>query len=322
MVLEVQRRRRADGSGGRLPGNAVRRTTSDAADGTETAGVTEKDLMLICQLSDLHVRPRGVACNRVSETNMLTERAFRVVAHFKPRPDVVVITGDLTECGLPAEYENLAAILRRTLSMPIYIIPGNHDRRDTLRAHMAHLPHVTSDPDFVQYTVEDYPVRLVMLDTLVPGAAHGALSDIQLEWLDRILAAQPSKPTMVAMHHPPFATGLSHMDSIALQDAQRFRSVIMRHRQVERIISGHHHRPIIGHCGHAIASISPSVAHQTELSFDPASSGVFNFEPPAFQLHAWDATYGFVSHTVYTSLYDGPFPFLTDPDDPSDQPQL
>lgn len=272
--------------------------------------------MLICQLTDLHVRPLGVACNRVSETNMLTERACRVVANFKPRPDAVVITGDLTECGLPAEYDNLATILRHTLSLPIYIIPGNHDRRENLRARMGHLPHVASDADFVQYAVEDHPVRLVMLDTLVPGASHGALSDAQLEWLDRTLAAQPSKPTLVAMHHPPFATGIPHMDGIALLQPDRFRAVIARHEQVERIICGHHHRPIVGRCAQAIASIAPSVAHQVELSFDPADGGAFNFEPPAVQLHAWDGTNGFVSHTVYTGSYDGPFPFLTDPEYP------
>jgi 3',5'-cyclic AMP phosphodiesterase CpdA len=245
---------------------------------------------------------------------MLTERACRVVANFRPVPDVVLITGDLTECGLPAEYDNVAAILKRTLSMPIYVIPGNHDRRDNFRAGMAHLPHVGDDPDFVQYAVEDYPVRLVMLDTVVPGAAHGVLSDAQLEWLDRTLAEQPSKPTMVALHHPPFATGMVQMDAIALRDPQRFRSVIARHRQVERIVCGHHHRPIVGQCAHAIVSISPSVAHQAELSFDPTDSGAFNFEPPAIQLHAWDPVTGFVSHTVYTDTYEGPFPFLTDAD--------
>ena len=272
--------------------------------------------MLICQLTDLHVRPRGVAANRVSETNMLTERACRVAAALKPPPDVVVITGDLTECGLPAEYDNLAAILRRTLSLPVYVIPGNHDRRDNLRAHLAHLPGVTADPFFVQYVVEHLPVRLVMLDTVVFGAGHGALSQAQLDWLDTTLAEQPSRPTMVAMHHPPFATGIPHMDKIALLDPGRFRSVVLRHRQVERIICGHHHRPIVGQVGQAVASISPSVAHQVELSFDPGDAGAFNFEPPAFQLHAWQATSGFVTHTVYTGLYPGPFPFLTEPDYP------
>jgi 3',5'-cyclic AMP phosphodiesterase CpdA len=272
--------------------------------------------MLICQLTDLHVRPVGIAANRVSETNMLTERAFRMVAAFVPRPDVVLITGDLTECGLPAEYDNLAAMLRRTLSVPVYVIPGNHDRRDNLRTVLAHLPGVTSDPSFVQYTVENQPVRLVMLDTLVPGASHGELSKAQLSWLDQTLAAQPSRPTMIGMHHPPFATGLPHMDAIALRDAQAFRSVIGCHRQVERIVCGHHHRPIFGQCAHAVASISPSVAHQVELSFDPTNSGAFNFEPPAFQMHVWREAEGFASHTVYTDRYPGPFPFLTDPDYP------
>jgi 3',5'-cyclic AMP phosphodiesterase CpdA len=118
------------------------------------------------------------------------------------------------------------------------------------------------------------------------------------------------------MHHPPFATGMVQMDGIALREPQRFRSVIARHRQVERIVCGHHHRPIVGQCAHAIVSISPSVAHQVELSFDPTDSGAFNFEPPAIQLHAWDAVTGFVSHTIYTATYEGPFPFLADPDYP------
>jgi 3',5'-cyclic-AMP phosphodiesterase len=269
--------------------------------------------MLICQLTDLHVRPQGLAASRVSETNMLTERAFRVAAGFTPRPDVAIITGDLAECGLEAEYANLSAMLGRTLSMPVYVIPGNHDRREALRSGLAHLPGVTADPHFVQYAVEDHPVRLVMLDTLVPGASHGALSAVQLEWLDRTLAAQPGKPTLVGMHHPPVATGIPHMDKIALLNPETFRSVIARHRQVERIVCGHQHRPIVGQCAHAIVSVSPSVAHQVELTFDPADPGAFNFEPPAFQLHVWHESSGFVSHTVYTDRYTGPFPFLTDP---------
>jgi Icc protein len=159
-------------------------------------------------------------------------------------------------------------------------------------------------------------VRLVMLDTLVPGASHGELSSAQLEWLDRKLTEQPDRPTLVGMHHPPFATGIPHMDNIALVNAEPFRSVIARHRQVERIVCGHHHRPIVGQCAHAIVSISPSVAHQVELTFDPTDPGAFNFEPPAFQFHTWHDNNGFVSHTVYTDSYTGPFPFLADPDYP------
>ena len=250
---------------------------------------------------------------------MMTERAFRVVEEFTPRADVAIITGDLTECGQEAEYTNLSAILGRTLTMPVYVIPGNHDMRENLRSRLSHLPGVTMDPYFVQYVIEDYPVRLVMLDTLVCGANHGELSDAQLEWLDQTLAAAPSRPTLIGMHHPPFVTGIPHMDKIALLNADAFRSVIAEHRQVERIVCGHHHRPVVGRCAQAIVSISPSVAHQVELTFDPTNLGAFNFEPPAFQLHKWDDRNGFISHTVYTDDYRGPFPFMTDIEYPGAQ---
>lgn len=272
--------------------------------------------MLICQLTDLHVRPVGKPSNRVSETNTFTERAFAAVAAFTPRPDVVILSGDLTECGLPEEYANLAWMIGRYLPMPVFVIPGNHDRRETLRAALAHLPGVSADPVHVQYTVEDYPVRLVLLDTVVPGYGHGELRPEQLEWLDRTLAAVPDKPTLIAMHHPPFLCGIGHMDKINLQNAPAFAEVIGRHRQVQRIICGHHHRPIVAGVAQAIASICPSVGHQVALSLHPDDPAVFVFEPPAFQLHHWSAGNGFVSHTAYVERFPGPFPFVADPDYP------
>ena len=272
--------------------------------------------MLICQLTDLHVRPAGKPANRVSETNMLTERAFRAVARLRPRPDLVVITGDLTDCGLDAEYAHLDRLLRKYLPMPIFVIPGNHDRRDNLREALKHLPGVTSDPHYVQYVVEDHPVRLVMLDTLVPGAGHGELRSEQLAFLDRSLAAAPDRPTIIAMHHPPFICGIAHMDRINLRNAAAFSAIVARHRQVDRVICGHHHRPIVTRVAHAIASIAPSVVHQVELSLDPHDPGAFVMEPPAFQLHRWTATEGIVSHTMYVEDYPGPYPFVNDPEYP------
>ena len=271
--------------------------------------------MLIAQLTDLHVRPHGQPANRVAETNMFVERAFRAAADFAPRPDVILLTGDLTECGLDAEYANLARLIRRFLpaSIPLFVIPGNHDRREKLRESLAHLPHVTADPDYVQYAVEDFPVRIVMLDTLVPGAGHGELRPEQLQWLDRTLARVPGKPTLIGMHHPPFACGIAHMDRIRLQNAGAFVEVIARHKQVERIVCGHHHRAITAKVAQAIASISPSVAHQVEMSLHPDDPGAFVFEPPAFQLHRWTAEDGIVSHTVYIEHFPGPYPFVTDP---------
>jgi 3',5'-cyclic AMP phosphodiesterase CpdA len=270
--------------------------------------------MLIAQLSDLHVRPVGLLSNHVSDTNSLTERALRAVAALHPAPDVVLITGDLTECGLPAEYDNFTSILNRALPRPVYVIPGNHDHRDNFRTALAHLPGVVSDPDYVQYAIEDLPARIVMLDTLVLGRNHGFLSDGQLDWLDRTLAAQPAKPTLIGMHHPPFPVGSKGLDAIALANPGPFQAVIARHPQVRRIVCGHHHRPVIGQCAQAVASVAPSVAHQVELSFAPDHPGALTFEPPAFHLHLFDAETGFISHTIYTQVYPGPFPFIIRPE--------
>ncbi len=272
--------------------------------------------MLICQLTDLHVRPMGIACNRVSETNMMTERAMRVVAAFRPTPDAVLITGDLTECGRSDEYDMVAEMIGRILKMPVYVIPGNHDRRDVLRSKLGHLPGIAVDQRFIQYAIEDHPVRLVMLDSVVPGAGHGLLCEERLRFLDATLAAQPDKPTIVALHHPPFVCGIGHMDNINLRNADAFAAIIARHRHVERILCGHHHRPVVARVAHAIATIAPSVSHQVEMTLDPNELGAMVLEPPAFQLHLWTPTDGIVSHTVLVEKFPGPFPFITEPDYP------
>ena len=265
----------------------------------------------IVQITDLHVRPEGMAAYRVCESNALTERALRAVARLKP--DAVIITGDLTDCGLASEYQLLDAMVRRNLHMPVHVIPGNHDRREAL---LAALPGVPSTDGFIQYAVEAGPVRLVMLDTVVPGAGHGSLDGGRLEWLDHTLAERPEQPTLIAMHHPPFVCGIAHMDRIRLQDEAGFTAVVARHPQVRRVVCGHHHRPIVTQVAHAVASISPSVVNAVEFDLDPSGPPGFVLEPPAFQLHSWAPAAGFVSHTVLVESFPGPYPFTLDKDYP------
>jgi Icc protein len=272
--------------------------------------------MLICQITDLHVRPRGLAAYRVAETNMLVERALDMVAALRPRPDVVLITGDLTDCGLAAEYELLKTMLAR-LPMPVYLVPGNHDRRDTLKAVFSDWPGVTADPDFVQLAVEEFPVRLIGLDTLTPGSSAGALCARRLDFLQRALAANSDKPVMIFMHHPPFMTGIRHMDEINLTEgAERLAQLVRAHGRVERILCGHDHRAIDTLFGGTIASVAPGVAHQVAFDLDPAHEGALVLEPPAIRLHLYRPGAGIVSHTVYVERFPGPFPFVLDRDYP------
>jgi len=278
--------------------------------------------MILVQLTDPHVRPDGMAAYRVAETNMLAERAFRAVAKLDVKPDAVVISGDLTDNGTSSEYRVFADMLRRNLGhLPVYLIPGNHDHRETMRAELADWPGITRHASLVQYVIDDFPVRLVMLDTVVPHAGHGELEPESLAWLDATLAAQSAKPTVVVMHHPPFLCGIADLDRISLRGASAFAAVIAKHPQVERILCGHHHRAITARVGGTIASVSPSVAHQTELELRPDRKVFVVLEPPAFQIHIWTPRSGIVSHTTYVESYPGPFPAVLEPEYPGRAPQ-
>jgi Icc protein len=109
--------------------------------------------MLIAQLSDLHIIPPGTRAYGVVETNPMVERAFQAVAGMDPAPDAVILSGDLTDGGSDGEYDILAEMIRRHLRMPVYVIPGNHDRREGMKARLGHLPGVTRDPKFVHYVI-------------------------------------------------------------------------------------------------------------------------------------------------------------------------
>jgi len=266
--------------------------------------------MLIAQITDLHVRPRGRAANRVAETNMMTERAVDVLNALRPRPDVVLITGDLVDCGIIEEYRQLKAILRR-FELPYLMVPGNHDRRDNLKAAFADHPTIVADADFVQYAVDDYPVRLIALDTVVPGKGEGALCARRLDFLAQALAQRTDKPTVIFMHHPPFECGIVHMDRIRLiEGADRMAQIVGQHPNVARILCGHHHRPIQTLFAGTLASISPGVTHQVALDLTEDHEGALVLEPPAYQLHRYRPQTGIVSHTAYVERYPGPFPFL------------
>jgi Icc-related predicted phosphoesterase len=271
--------------------------------------------MNLVQLSDLHICPPGSRICHVVDSNAMAERAIRAVASLRPVPDAVVISGDLTDCGRPAEYALLAPLIRRHLPMPVFVVPGNHDRRDNFRTAFADLFGVTRHPHFVQYVVEDLPVRLVMLDSVVPGDDHGELCEARLAWLEQALQAAPERATMLVLHHPPLLCGLSMLDSINLRSAPALAALLARHRQVERVLCGHHHRSIVGRIAGAIVCVAPATAHQSELALQD-DRGRFTLEPPGYLLHQRQADGQIATHGVLVESFPGPFDYVGDPDYP------
>jgi 3',5'-cyclic-AMP phosphodiesterase len=263
---------------------------------------------LACQISDLHIRLPGLLSYRRVDCAAMLARGVQEILRLPQRPDVVLATGDLVDFGLPDEYAHLRRLLA-PLPMPCYLIPGNHDERGALRAAFPEHAYLRQWQPFVQYAIEEWPLRIVALDTVIPGEGGGRLDRERLAWLDSTLSREKRKPTLVIMHHPPFPTLIGHMDKLGLQGGEALAEVIARHPQVERVLCGHLHRPIEYRFAGTIASTCPSPAHQVALDLDPEAPSAFRMEPPGFQLHAWREGAGVVSHTAFIGDFAGPFPF-------------
>src|SRR6185295_15094347 len=182
-------------------------------------------LMLIAQISDTHIKPEGRLGYRRVDTALHLARCVEHVQRLTPVPDVVLVTGDLVDAGLDEEYTRLRRLLA-PLPMPVYVIPGNHDARDPLRRAFGCDGYLPREGEYLHYVIDTHPLRLIGLDTLVPGESGGRLGPDRLAWLDARLAEAPQRPTLVFMHHPPFKTGIEGMDSQWLEDSEALRAVI------------------------------------------------------------------------------------------------
>lgn len=266
--------------------------------------------MLLAQISDLHIkRPGALAYRRVDTATALARSIERLNA-LAPRPDAIVVTGDLVDHGSVEEYRHLRTLLA-PLAISYYLVVGNHDARDALREVFADHTYLQSGGEFVQYAVDVGPVRLLALDSQIPRQSWGTLCDARLAWLEAELEAARGRPVVVALHHPPFACGIGHMDAQRLEPAasERLAALVSRFPNVERVICGHVHRPIFVRFAGTIASAVPAPAHQVALDLREHAPSAFRLEPPAFALHLFEPAMGLVTHHAYVDEGEGPFPF-------------
>jgi hypothetical protein len=207
--------------------------------------------MLLCQISDPHIVPEGrLAYGRIDTPGML-ERCIRRILGLPRTPDALIVTGDLTDHATSEEYGLLGELLS-PLPMPVYLAAGNHDDRDVLQQTFPDQPRLRGKDGFVQYVVDDFDVRLVVLDTVIPRAPGGELCGRRLGWLDRALS-ESDRPTVIAQHHPPFITGMTFMDQMGMMNPLR-RSrgggpLRPRRARDQRPLPPNHPRPFRGHHG-------------------------------------------------------------------------
>lgn len=246
--------------------------------------------MLIAQITDVHL---GFEPNNPAEFNRKRlDQTLRHLADIKPRPDLMLITGDLADSGDDAvSYKRLRAALEG-FPVPTWYCMGNHDSRGPFSHYF---PHVPIADGFVQYAIEDYPLRILVLDTLEPGRHGGGFCEVRAAWLRARLDEAPDRPTLIVLHHPPVDTGLSWMsENPEAEWVLRLRAIVSEHDNIVGMIAGHLHRPVTMRWAGTTLFVCPSTAPQVALDLEnidpdrPDGRAMIVADPPGYALHYWN----------------------------------
>ncbi|QIE55990.1 phosphodiesterase [Pikeienuella piscinae] len=262
----------------------------------------------IIQITDTHVvAPPALVAERVDTRLALESCAARIRAALDEIGpiDVIVATGDLTDRGGAAEFETFQRLIAPT-GLPVVAIPGNHDRREPMRAAFAQ-ERFMPESGPIDWMMDLSDFRLIALDTLIEGETGGELSARSLDFLRDALDGAGARPVLVALHHPPFKTGIRFMDEIGLKNAAAFSAALEGRSAETRVICGHVHRYITGMAGGCPAIIGPSTAHAIPADYRPDAPAGFVREPGGFLIHEWAG--GFRSTYVGSEPAEGPFRF-------------
>lgn len=263
--------------------------------------------MLIAHLSDLHVRPAGVLYQGVVDSNAMVANAVRHLNALNPRPDLVLLSGDLVDTGTDAEYETLRHLLA-PLEIPVRAIPGNHDDRERFRAAFADDGYVPASGP-INYVCDFDTLRVVALDVTVPGLHHGQFDETAAEWLSSALEGQRGRMTLLMMHQPPFEIGVRYLDAYLCLGGAQLAALLRRHPQVERVLCGHVHRHMQMRFGGTLLCTAPSTTTAIALDLRPDAEPQSNVEPPGFLLHHWRPQTGLLTHWLPVGTFPGPYPF-------------
>ena len=238
--------------------------------------------MLLAHLSDSHVLdPDGETDNHLLDNNHRLGLAVERICRETVPPRAVLATGDMTDHGTETEIGILLDLLA-PLPGPILALPGNHDTRP-LFMEAFDLPWAS--PDNLSWVVDIDDLRIVGLDTIIPQRHGGLLDDERREWLVTALDEASDRRVMIAMHHPPFLSGIGWMDEMTLDRREAFAKAVSGRPNVERIVCGHLHRPMVTTVAGVTTTVAPSTAQHIELDLaDGAPVGVIT-DPGGYHLH-------------------------------------
>lgn len=249
---------------------------------------------VIVHVSDPHFLAGGRRLGGRYDVEATFARTLDAIRAVHPHPSAIVVTGDLADLGEPDAYRRLRAAVEPVaaeLGTVVVWVAGNHDERPALREGLLDLPP-TQEPVTGVWDLDG--LRLVALDSTVPGWHHGDLDDAQLEWLAGVLREPAPHGTLLAMHHPPLPSHLPLFDILELRRQDELAEVI-RGTDVRGILAGHLH-----YSSHGMFAGVP-------VSVSSATCYTMNVAKPAPDVNGMDAAQAFqlvhvrpetITHTV------------------------
>jgi 3',5'-cyclic AMP phosphodiesterase CpdA len=245
--------------------------------------------LLVAQISDTHIL---VPESDHPAARLRGDCLRRTVADInQQQPDAVIFTGDTVQHGQAEEYARLRELLA-PLQAPLYIIPGNRDDKNEMRTAFSDFATMPATGEFLHYAIEDYDIRLVGIDSTLAGERKGRFCEKRQAWLDKTLAEQPDRPTLLFIHHPPFDVDDHYVGGYRRPDeATALEDIVSRHPQVAALLCGHVHWPVERIWAGTQARIMPSIAVDVRNGVDEAQAR----GAPIYMLHRLSDEAGFVS---------------------------
>ncbi|MDQ1129135.1 metallophosphoesterase [Microbacterium sp. SORGH_AS_0888] len=249
---------------------------------------------VLLHLSDTHLLAGNPLLGGRYDTAENLRRTLERVERMRLRPDAIVFTGDLTDLGEPAAYAALRAAVEpvaERLGAPVVWVAGNHDERPALRAGLLD-GEPTQEP--VTGVWDLGGLRLIALDTTVPGWHHGELDDAQLRWLVDVLRTPVELGTLLAMHHPPVPSHVPLFDILELRDQPRLAAAIAG-SDVRGILAGHLHYSTSGLFAGVPVNVAAATCYTMDLALPPEEVNGMDAGQSFHLVHVYDDT---ITHAV------------------------
>ena len=253
--------------------------------------------MLIAHISDTHiVRPNKKAYG-IADTATNLVNCIQYINRLKPKVDIVLITGDITNNGRPKGVSYAKSIFDK-LDSPYYLIPGNHDNNNDIWKTFKGKACPKRHKEFINYVIDDYEIRFIALDSTIPDKPGAELCTTRIEWLDKQLSKQTDKPTIIFMHHPPVKCNILETNEDGFIGADLLGDVIEKYSNIKAILCGHIHLQAHINWRNTVVSVAPSTQMRLRLDLTMLEESRFHLDNPAFQLHYWTAEKNLISYPL------------------------